>query len=627
MTAIHVQVLDRNREVYRGDFQQAVELGRQSDGREELYRERQVNGGRWRVVVAPLDEDSMSRQQAVLEPLAGERLRVTNPSTKAPIRLSDGTELPPWDSRRDPGPRSCELALPAVLALGRRTVCINARRGDTAAGPPGEVSLRGLPSSILPPGQALRAGQLSVIAPRLPGLSGSTDRYVDELLMCVQTAMDVLHSAATSNDFFQQAAQAVVDITPCDSARVLLRQQGRWMPAVVCARPRLTLAGNWQPSELVLDSVLRERRTFWMSPETAAPQSNSLTGVGVVVAAPILDRDREVIGVIYGDAHSSALQPAATFGELHARLVELLASGVATGLARMEQEKAAVEAEVRFSQFFTRELARELAAHKDLLDGRECDVTILFADVRGFSAHSDRLGPARTVRLVGDVMGALSECVLEHQGVLVDYIGDELIAMWGAPREQADHARLACRAALDMLGELPALNGRWQADLDGPLQLGIGVNSGAAWVGNMGSRQKFKYGPLGPVVNLASRVQGATKYLRSRLLITEHTRQRLGEGFATRRLCRARVVNMASPVTLYELAGDAQPGWDELRAGYEEALAQFERAEWREAARLLGHLLGRFADDGPAMVMCWRALQNVVSAADDADPIWELPGK
>jgi adenylate cyclase len=377
----------------------------------------------------------------------------------------------------------------------------------------------------------------------------------------------------------------------------------------------------------VLTRVLQEKRTFWLRPEPVAPRMNeSLAGVEAVVAAPILDRDGVVIGALYGDCQG-AVPDRLRITELEVRLVELLASGVATGLARMEGEKAAVEAEVRFGQFFTRELAQHLTLNKNLLDGRECEVSLLFADIRGFSRLSDRLGPAGTVKLIGDVMGRLSDCVLKHRGVLVDYIGDELIAMWGAPETQPDHARLACRAALDMLGALALLNAEWRERLKEELDLGIGINSGPAWVGNMGSRHKFKYGPLGPTVNLASRVQGATKYLRSRLLITADTRKQVGDEFATRRLCKVRVVNVSRPIELYELVGEQTPAWLELKARYEEALADYEKGECRRAAWQWGNLLSKHNNDGPALVMAWRAMQNEVEPADDFDPVWELPGK
>src|SRR5207302_9940389 len=138
------------------------------------------------------------------------------------------------------------------------------------------------------------------------------------------------------------------------------------------------------------------------------------------------------------------------------------------------------------------------------------------------------------------------------EGVLVDYIGDEIMAMWGAPEEQPNHAQLACNAALSMLDHLPALNQRWQSTLGEPMSLGIGLNSGEAHVGNTGSPRKFKYGPLGNTVNLASRVQGVTKYLRSRLLLTEQTCQEIGRldpqlRARARRVGKVSVVNIDEP--------------------------------------------------------------------------------
>ena len=137
------------------------------------------------------------------------------------------------------------------------------------------------------------------------------------------------------------------------------------------------------------------------------------------------------------------------------------------------------------------------------------------------------------------------------------------MAMWGAPEKQPDHAKLACTAALVMQGQLPKLNERWQAFLGEPMGLGIGINAGVARVGNTGSQRKFKYGALGNTVNLASRVQGATKYLKTGLLIAGSVHAQLTAEFDTRQLCRARVVNIAEPVDLYELVGrvTARSGW------------------------------------------------------------------
>ena len=230
---------------------------------------------------------------------------------------------------------------------------------------------------------------------------------------------------------------------------------------------------------------------------------------------------------------------------------------------------------------------------------------------------------------IGDVMGALSDCVLAHAGVLVDYIGDELVAMWGAPSAQPQHAGLACRAATDMLAALPELNARWQATLVEPMAFGIGINSGMARVGNTGSKHKFKYGPLGNTVNLASRVQGATKYLKAPILITGASRSRLGADYSVRRLCRVRVVNIEEPVELYELAEPNRPGWDKLREGYESALAAFEQKNFRHAARVASALLEDWQDDGPSQLLLRASAppKMLVSPDSDFDPVWEPAGE
>ena len=240
--------------------------------------------------------------------------------------------------------------------------------------------------------------------------------------------------------------------------------------------------------------------------------------------------------------------------------------------------------EREFGQFFTPELARYYVRHPELLkQGREAEVTVMFCDIRGFSKISEQLGPSETVEWVSDVMAALSDSVIKYRGVLVDYIGDELMAMWGAPEEQPDHAELSCQAAIEMLTRLPELSDRWESVTGHPTRVGIGLNTGLAQVGNTGSHRKFKYGPLGNTVNIASRVQGATKYLQTGLVVTGTTWQQMGQQFATRRLCKARVVNIEQPIDLYEvLCCDREHDLGQ-RLRYEEALKKFESQEFRLA--------------------------------------------
>jgi adenylate cyclase len=377
----------------------------------------------------------------------------------------------------------------------------------------------------------------------------------------------------------------------------------------------------------ILERVCRDRRTFWEVSDALLAEAASLRGVEAVVAAPILDRDGIVLGVVYGDRRSDSTRTGSPIREVEAMLVELLASSVAAGLARLEQEKKALAAQVQFEQFFSPELARHLAAQPDLLKGCDKEVTVLFCDVRGFSRVSERLGPEATMQWIGDVMNELSGCVRNHEGVLVDYVGDELLAMWGAPGEQADHAERACRAALDMMACLPRLDARWRPRIGEAMAFGIGVNTGQARVGNSGSQHKFKYGPLGNTVNLGSRVQGATKHLKCRLLITGATAAKLDGTFTRRRLCSVRVVNIAEPVALYELAPADRPGWPEAVREYELALAEFEEKKFRESARRLADLRTRQTDDGPALVLLSRSVNCMVEEPAAFDPVWVLSSK
>ncbi|MCB1230546.1 MAG: response regulator [Verrucomicrobiae bacterium] len=293
-----------------------------------------------------------------------------------------------------------------------------------------------------------------------------------------------------------------------------------------------------------------------------------------------------------------------------------------------------------FEQHFTPELAREFARNPDLtqMKGRVAEVSVLFCDIRGFSAVSERIGPEQTIDWLGDVMGEFSGRVIDHGGVLVDYTGDELLAMWGAPGEQPDHAERACRTALEMLAALPELNARWDQTIGAETAIGIGISTGPALVGNIGTHRKFKYGPLGTTVNLGSRIQGATKFLGTTVLVSGDTLARLDDSsadqFPRRRLCRVRVRNIREPVEVWEIVPPSGDGWNELCEQYEAALTHFESEEFHRASAILGELLVRFPGDGPSLVLMSRVVDAMLgkSASGNGsggafDPVWELPGK
>lgn len=300
----------------------------------------------------------------------------------------------------------------------------------------------------------------------------------------------------------------------------------------------------------------------------------------------------------------------------------LLRARVNSSLERMRLR------EREFAQFFTPEVARHLVRNPELIrEGRDADVTVLFSDVRGFSRIAERLKPSETVRWLSDIMSEFADCVRRHRGVLVNFIGDELVAMWGAPEELPNHAELACRAAFDIVARLPELNARWREIVGDITEVGIGLNSGIAQVGNTGSSDKLVYGPLGNTVNLASRIQGATKHLGTRLLVSGSTHARLQGGVSARRLCQVRVMNINEPVDLYELLAPDQSRVPNLKERYEQALTHFEHQQFPQAAAVLGNLLVDDPHDGPSLLLMSRVVERLLHPNERFDPVWDLPGK
>jgi adenylate cyclase len=589
-----------------------VELGRQNDpSTEELFQVSELPSGGCRVVVAPCDEAKDSRRLARLESVSGNRVRVTNLSTLLPLDVEGAPQLEPGGE--------CERALPVAFLLGNKIVRIQEAARDEAG-----RAIRSLerPADASGPAAAANShfASLYLALGQVPGAEG--------VIGWLRTMIWVLQSAASDADFFEKAAQAIVEVVGLDLGRVLTREGRGWKTRAFFPASDGEFERNNPPSHLVLGRVSAEKRTCWFDPLKLREDCAGLMGVSSLVAAPVLNRDGQLIAILYGERRlQSMLQWAPPVSRLDAMLVEVLAVGLAAGLARVEHEHAALAFRTQLEQFFTPELARQLATRPEMLAGQDLEITALFCDIRGFSRISRKHGPTFTLEWINDVLSTFSGCVWNHDGVLVDYIGDELMAMWGAPGPQTDHAERACRAALEMIGCLPELNARWEGPLGEPIEVGVGINTGIARVSNIGSRRKFKYGPLGDTVNVASRVKGASKYFKSRLLITRQTRDRLGGDFRLRRVGQARVVNIAEPIELYELCPASEPDPTERHLAYEEALVAFEDRKFRKAAGILGRLVNANPDDGPSIALLARAIAYLVEEPETFDPAFRLSGK
>src|SRR5262249_48671064 len=194
-----------------------------------------------------------------------------------------------------------------------------------------------------------------------------------------------------------------------------------------------------------------------------------------------------------------------------------------------------------------------------------------------------------------------------------------------------DHAARACMAALDMLGELPDLNRTWHELAAGTLALGVGINTGTVQVGNTGSRRKLKYGPHGHTVNLASRVQDATRKFGLPVRLTAAARALRRRDMETRRLGRGRLPGVQEPVILHELHGrDSEPRWAACRDTYEQALGEYEAGQWARACQTLLPLLQSDAceqPDGPTLKLLRRAGECLEARPDPFDAVIEVTTK
>ena len=220
-----------------------------------------------------------------------------------------------------------------------------------------------------------------------------------------------------------------------------------------------------------------------------------------------------------------------------------------------------------FGQYVPPELVDEMSRDPERYDmrGRSAELTVLFADIRGFTTIAERMPAGELAAMMNDYLSAMTDVIRVHRGTLDKYVGDAIVAFWGAPVADPQHARHAVAAAVAMQAALPALNRLLAGRGWPPLRIGIGINSGTMVVGDMGSRHRRAYTVLGDAVNLAARLQGLSAHYDAGVIVGEATRQALGD-WPCRELDRVAVRGRAARVTIYEPLADSSPSVGTARA-------------------------------------------------------------
>lgn len=265
--------------------------------------------------------------------------------------------------------------------------------------------------------------------------------------------------------------------------------------------------------------------------------------------------------------------------------------------------------------------------------GNHKELTILFADIRGFTSFSEAFPPQRIVECLNEYFDEMGEVVFASWGTLDKFMGDGLMAFWGAPLDDDLHAAHAVRCALAMLARAELVRAKWTERLRLPsdLRIGIGINTGQAIVGNIGSARHLSYTAIGDNVNLASRIEGLTSRYRAPLLVGEGTYERIKQSFVCRVIDDVRVKGRTAHVKIYEaLVEKTDPGApraEELASAFERAWTAYRAGDFRAALKLFENVSRLSQQDGPTAVYVERCQQLISTPPTEWSGVHVLDAK
>jgi adenylate cyclase len=287
-----------------------------------------------------------------------------------------------------------------------------------------------------------------------------------------------------------------------------------------------------------------------------------------------------------------------------------------------------------FSTYVNPSLVEELVKHPErlVLGGKREELTVLFSDIEGFTTISQSMQPENLVSLLNEYLSVMSEIIFRHDGTLDKYEGDAIMAFWGAPIPQTDHAVRACISALEMQEALRGVNEQWRREGKPTFRIRVGINTGEMIVGNMGATGKFNYTVIGDSVNLASRLEGANKEYKTGIMVSERTFTLVKDRILGRELDRIAVKGRSQPVTVFELirtlAGPIRPAEREFLDFYADAIPLYYRMQWKQSAALFRKALRLSPEDYPTQLHLTRiASYEATPPASDWDGVFVLTSK
>lgn len=345
--------------------------------------------------------------------------------------------------------------------------------------------------------------------------------------------------------------------------------------------------------------------------ETAAAWSLALIGLAVLLVNGAIREWQALrgaavtLGVIAATAGASAwlFVKDVWLPAVSAMLAVAAMYVVQVGTAFLRERRQRRQIEKAFRHYVAPEIVNEMTAHPErlVLGGSRRDITIVFTDLAGFTSVSETMSPERVSALLNDYLSHMTRIIFAHGGTVDKFIGDAIMAFWGAPLDDPEQALHACQAVRGMQAELAGLRQRYAEQGLPELHMRVGIHSGAAVVGNMGSTERFDYTAIGDNVNLASRLEGINKLYGTETLISGETARLLGNRIPLRRVDRVIVKGKTQPIDVYTYSDDA-----EITRLSDEALDHYARRQWDEAVSAWRRLSALKPDDAIAPLFLRR---------------------
>ncbi len=296
------------------------------------------------------------------------------------------------------------------------------------------------------------------------------------------------------------------------------------------------------------------------------------------------------------------------------------------------EERKKRELKGTFEKYVSPSIVAEILADPSNIElgGKKMELTVMFSDVRGFTTISEKLDPRALSDLLNSYLTPMTQLVFENKGTLDKYMGDAIMAFWGAPIHFKDHAQWACRCALQSIEKLKELQKDWMAKGLPEIDIGIGLNTGEMSVGNMGSLTVRSYTIMGDAVNLGSRLEGINKQYGTRIIVSEFTQRAAGSEFITREIDWVKVKGKKLPVRIFELMGEGQarPELIEILKLWNEAFTFYHQRDFTNALGCFQRVLTLSPDDEPSKLYVERCQDYLSeSPSPDWDGVFEMKSK